>query len=269
MHAHVARSDRRHALRARSTWPLDACESPAVPTIAVSLVVPCFQEEAALGPFAALLAGLHADEIVFVDDGSTDGTAARLTAMAGTDARVRVATHARNRGVGAATRTGLEAARGDVIVLYDADRTYPASDIDMLVEQVRAGADVASGSPLSPEGAMDDVPVRRRLLTRAASFAYRLVVGRAARGVSTFTCGFRAWRRSAALACLPASNGFPAAAEMLGRALLQGYRVVEHPAVLTTRKEGRSKMRVLRALAGHARTLVRLLWLRIRGLRAG
>jgi hypothetical protein len=83
--------------------------------------------------------------------------------------------------------------------------------------------------------------------------------------VSTFTCGFRAWRREAALRCLPASDGFPAAAEMLGRALLQGFKVVEHPSVLTTRKEGRSKMRTFRALLGHLGTLCRLLFLRLRG----
>jgi dolichol-phosphate mannosyltransferase len=206
---------------------------------------------------------------VFVDDGSTDGTAARLTAIATGDARVRVVTHPENRGVGAAMRTGLTAARGDVRVVYDADRTYPAADIAALVAAVNAGADVAGAAPLAQGGALDSVPWFRRVLTKSAALAYRLVLGRRARGLTTFTCAFRAWRGSAALKSLPASEGFPAAAEMLGRALLQGCVVVERPSTLSARTEGTSKMRVLRAAGGHLGVLGRLLWLRIRGLPAG
>jgi len=238
-----------------------------VPPVAVSLVVPCYQEEEALGPFGALLPSLGVDEIVFVDDGSTDGTASRLRTITDQEPRARVVTHARNRGVGAAVRTGIEAAQGEIVVLYDADRTYPAADIAALVAHVRAGADVATGSPLLAAGAMADVPARRRFLTRAAAWSYRVGLGKRASGVRTFTCGFRAWRRGAALRCVPASDGFPATAEMLGRALLAGLRVVEHPSVLTTRLEGRSKMRTLRATLGHLRVLVRLLFVRLFGAR--
>lgn len=220
-----------------------------------------------MGPLAGLLAAIPADEVLFVDDGSTDGTGARLAAIAAQDPRVRVLTHRANRGVGAAVRTGLEAARGDALVLYDADATYPAGDIPRLLAALGRGADVATGSPLGVAGGLADVPWHRRALTRGAAWAYRLVLGRPARDVATFTCGFRAWRRAAALASLPASDGFPATAEMLGRALLAGARVVEVPSVLSTRREGRSKMRVLRALAGHVGTLARLWVVRGRGRR--
>ena len=239
-----------------------------MPASSVSLVVPCYQEEDALGPLRAVLAAVEAEEIVLVDDGSTDSTAARLATWAREDARARVLTHARNRGVGAALRTGVEAARGEVVVLYDADATYPAGDIAVLVHAVRDGADVATASPLAPGGGLEDVPWHRRLLTRGAAWAYRVVLGRRARGIATFTCGFRAWRRAAALASLPTSRGFPATAEMLGRAALGGARVVEVPSVLSSRKEGRSKMRVARALVGHVGVLFRLLFVRLRG-RAG
>src|SRR5437868_11189659 len=99
----------------------------------------------------ALLA-VPADQWVFVDDGSTDGTADRLAAAASRDPRVTVVTHARNRGVGAAVRTGIAAARGDVVVTYDADRTYPAADAARLVAAVAAGADVATASPFVAGG---------------------------------------------------------------------------------------------------------------------
>lgn len=235
-----------------------------LPPGSVSLVVPCYQEEAALGPFAGLLPALPADEILFVDDGSTDGTAAGLAALARTDARVRVLRHERNLGVGAAMRTGLSAARGSVCVVYDADRTYPSEDIAALVALVRAGADVAGATPLVAGGGLDGVPPLRRLLTRGAAAVYRRVLGPRGRRVSTFTCAFRAYRSSALRCCLPREDGFAAAAEMLGRALLAGLVVVERPSRLSARTEGTSKLRLGRALWGHGRTLLRLAGLRAR-----
>ncbi len=235
--------------------------------VGLSVVVPCFQEEAALEPFGALLSTIRADEILFVDDGSTDGTPARLAGLAARDPRVRVLTHPRNRGVGAAMRTGLEAARGRVAVVYDADRTYPLADLERLVALVEGGADVATASPLRAADGLVGVPWGRRCLTRAAAWAYRLVVGRRARGVATFTCAFRAYGERALPAALPSAPGFSAAAEMLGRALLLGLKVVEHPAPLRARTEGASKLRLGRALLSHAAALARLFLLRLKGTR--
>jgi dolichol-phosphate mannosyltransferase len=230
--------------------------------------VPCYQEEAALGPFGALLPAIHADEILFVDDGSADATPARLAALAAADPRVRVLTHERNRGVGAAMRTGLEAARGRVAVVYDADRTYPVEDLARLVALVEGGADVATASPLRAAGGLAGVPWGRRLLTRAAAWTYRLVLGRRARAIATFTCAFRAYGPRALPRCLPSAAGFSAAAEMLGRALLLGLKVVEHPAPLSARTEGASKLHLGRALLSHAAALARLGWLRLKGPRS-
>lgn len=236
--------------------------------VGLSVVVPCFQEEAALEPFGVLLSAVAADEILFVDDGSTDGTPALLAALAARDPRVRVLTHAVNRGVGAAMRTGLEAARGAVAVVYDADRTYPLADLARLVALVEGGADVATASPLLAVGGLAGVPWGRRLLTRAAAWAYRLVLGRRARNIATFTCAFRAYGQRALPACLPSAPGFSAAAEMLGRALLLGLCVVEHPAPLSTRTEGASKLHLGRALLSHAAALGRLFVLRLRVARS-
>lgn len=228
-----------------------------------SLVVPCFQEAEALVAFAPLLGDLAVDEVVFVDDGSTDDTPRRLAALAALDPRVRVETHETNRGVGAAMRTGLGAARGDVVVVYDADRTYPVEDVARLVAAVGAGADVATASPFAPGGDAGDVPWPRRALSRGAVLAYRAVLGPRARGVATFTCAFRAYRR-AWLPRLPfASDGFGAAAELLGVALLAGARVVEVPSRLGVRTEGSSKMRVRAAVREHLGVLRRL-WRRRR-----
>jgi dolichol-phosphate mannosyltransferase len=225
----------------------------------VSWVIPCYQEAEALDAGLDALLGLPGDELVFVDDGSRDGTAERLAAAARRDARVRVVTHGTNRGVGAAMRSGFAAAAGDAIVAYDADRTYPAADAARLLDALRGGADVATATPFAEGGALLGVGALRRALSLGASFAYRAVLGRRAGTVRTFTCGFRAYR-AALLRGLPfRSDGFPATAEILGLLLLRGARGVEVPSRLSTRAEGRSKMRTLVALVGHLRVLLRLL----------
>jgi dolichol-phosphate mannosyltransferase len=219
--------------------------------LTVSVVVPAFQEEDALRAFARELGALSADEVVFVDDGSTDATRTVLDDMARRDARVRVVSHGANRGVGAAMRTGFDAAKGDVVVVYDADRTYPMEDVSRLVAAVREGADVASATPVVAER----VPWWRRVLTWGAARSYRRALGPRAEGIRTFTCAFRAYRREWARRVAFESDGFPAAAEILGRALLAGARVVEVESRLSVRREGRSKMRVWKAIRGHRRVL--------------
>src|SRR5204862_7517118 len=75
-----------------------------------SWVIPCYQEADALDAGLDALLALPGDELVFVDDGSTDGTAPRLADAKRRDPRVRVVTHPKNRGVGAAMRSGFSAA---------------------------------------------------------------------------------------------------------------------------------------------------------------
>jgi len=229
-----------------------------------SWVIPCYQEAEALAAGLTALLALPGEQLVFVDDGSTDGTAAHLAEAARRDARVTVVTHPRNRGVGAAMRSGFAATTGDVVVAYDADRTYPAADAERLVAAVAAGADVATASPFLAGGVVA-APWARRVLSKGAALAYRVAVGPAAKGVRTFTAGFRAYRGPLVRGLAFRSDGFASTAEILGRLLLHGARLVEVASTLTTRTEGASKMRVLRAIRGHAGVLVRLFLLRLRG----
>lgn len=231
----------------------------------VSFVVPCFQEESALAAFGPLLPEIEADQIVFVDDGSTDGTASALAALAAAHPRVEVVTHARNRGVGAAMRTGAAATRGDVVVFYDVDATYPLADAARMVTDLGGDLDVVTANPFGPDGKLDDVPFFRRLLSRGAALSYRVVLGGRARGLDVFTCAFRAWRGPLLRELIWTSDGFPAAAEMFGRALLGGARAAQRPSTLRARTAGVSKMRVVPAALGHLGVLSRLLWARLTG----
>lgn len=226
----------------------------------VTLLIPCKDEAEALGPLfdelvslPALLGPEHFPELLFVDDGSTDGTDAMLQALC---SRIwfpaRVLALETNRGIGAAIREGVPLAAGDCVVTYDADRPYPLSDIRALVHAIQQGADVATASPWHPGGGSTDLPAHRSLLSRAASMAYRIRLFRRSQGIHTFTCGFRAYRKTVLEDVLPRRDGFVSTAEMMVRALRRKAKVIEIPSVLRARTEGKSKMKALRTTLAHA-----------------
>ena len=123
----------------------------------LSVVVPVFNEEAVLPEFARVLtetlapAGL-AYEIVFVNDGSSDGTAQRLEALCQKDGRVKVIEFSRNFGHQSAMTAGLRAAKGQACVIMDADLQDPPSLVLRMVEQWRSGYDVVYAVRRSRDG---------------------------------------------------------------------------------------------------------------------
>lgn len=113
----------------------------------VSIVIPCYNERVSIEEVIrrvreAPLPGLRR-EIIVVDDGSRDGSAEALAGIAG----VRVLRHERNRGKGAAVKTGFAASRGDVLLIQDADLEYDPRDIAAVVGPIVSGrADAVMGS---------------------------------------------------------------------------------------------------------------------------
>ncbi len=127
---------------------------PERPTL--SVVMPAFNERATIHAALArvLEAPVDSIEIVVVDDGSTDGTRELLTRGVALDPRVRVILHDKNRGKGAALRTGFGEARGRFVVVQDADLEYDPNDFAQLLEPLIAGqADVVYGSRFAGGGA--------------------------------------------------------------------------------------------------------------------
>ncbi|WP_270183763.1 glycosyltransferase family 2 protein [Acidocella sp. MX-AZ03] len=114
----------------------------------ISLVVPCYNESEAIAPFAATIIPLLEAipetqwEIICVDDGSKDDTLAQLIALAQRDPRVRVIELSRNFGKEAAMTAGLDAARGDAVIPFDADMQDPPELIPEMLAAWRAGAEV-------------------------------------------------------------------------------------------------------------------------------
>lgn len=116
----------------------------------VSTIVPALNEEGNIDEFCRLYADMlktapFEGELVFVDDGSTDGTVEKIRQAAQQYDFIRFASHQRNRGLTAALETGFSIASGEVFVFYPADLQYLPEDIPALVKPVAEGADLCAG----------------------------------------------------------------------------------------------------------------------------
>ncbi len=125
----------------------DAMQKPLPPDFLLSVVVPVYNERATLREVVERVRAVPIrKEIVLVDDGSTDGSRDIERELASLP-DVRVVLHEVNMGKGAALKTGFEQARGDIVVIQDADLEYHPEDYGLLVEPiVRGEADVVYGS---------------------------------------------------------------------------------------------------------------------------
>ena len=116
----------------------------------VTTIVPALNEEGNIEEFCIQFDEMQknsrfANELIFVDDGSTDETVSRLKEASLKYDFVRYVIHSRNRGLTAALQTGFDLAKGDIFVFYPADLQYKPEDIPSLVEPVIDGADICTG----------------------------------------------------------------------------------------------------------------------------
>ena len=156
--------------------------------------------------------------------------------------------HGRNRGLGAAIRTGLAVAQGDILVTTDSDGTYRFTEIPALLALMTPDVDIVTASPYHPQGGVAGVPAYRLILSRGSSLLYRLLVNWR---IHTYTALFRAYRRSAIAHITFQSDGFLAGTELLVKAMLSGARPAELPAVLYSRVHGVSKAKIARTIRAH------------------
>ena len=256
--------------------PLQLLTRPsAIPNIEheatpVTVVVPCFNEESAL-PFlrntllelVESLGRRYSIRFLFVDDGSSDATAAVLQRLFGDWPNVGVLRHSTNRGVAAAIRTGVRAAETEVVCSIDCDCTYDPHQLADMIPRLTGDVDMVTASPYHPDGEVRNVPAWRLGLSKSLSRMYRVVLHER---LATYTSCFRVYRKSAVERLALRHGGFLGVAELLGRLDLEGGRIVEHPAVLEVRMLGHSKMKIARTILGHVRLLADLGWSRLRGI---
>ncbi len=199
-----------------------------------SFVIPCYDEELAIeGVVRAVVdvAGAMGDafEVLVVDDGSADGSAAVVGRLATADARIRVLSHPGNRGYGAALRTGFAAASFAHTVLLDGDGQLDPADLPRLAPFL-SDADLVAGYR---EGRADP-PLRRALGATWTAIARR-VLGTTVRDLN---CAFKimptAWLQGVTLT----SDGATISAEVMAAAARDGLRIAEAPVRHAAREAG-------------------------------
>jgi dolichol-phosphate mannosyltransferase len=202
----------------------------------LSVVVPTYNEAGNLPPLAERLQAALAGrdwELIVVDDGSPDGTADLAEALA-PRLPVRVVRRAGKAGLASAVVAGFDAARGDVLLVMDADLSHPPETVPALADAIAGGADLAVGSRYVPGGGVEDWPLKRRVVSRGACLMGNLLVP-----VRDATSGFFALRRSVIQGVRLNPIGFKIGFEVIARGR---YRtVVEVPYTFRDRALGSSK----------------------------
>ena len=202
----------------------------------LSVVIPVFNELATLEPLLEKVDAVDIDkEVIIVDDYSTDGTRDVLNAMKHPGRLVVL--HDRNRGKGAALRTGFSRATGEYVIIQDADLEYEPGDYaTLMAEAQRHGADVVYGSRFTgprPPMAFQNW-VGNRLLTSLTNVLY------GSRLTDMETC-YKLIRRSVVTTLSLESNRFNVEPELTAKLLTRGLTIFEVPIsyVGRTRSEGK------------------------------
>jgi dolichol-phosphate mannosyltransferase len=175
----------------------------------------------------------HTWELIVVDDGSPDGTADLAESYADKHP-VRVIRRPGKAGLASAVLAGFAQARGDVLVVMDADLSHPPEAVPRLVAAIGEGADLAVGSRYVSGGGTEDWPLKRRVVSRAACLMGNVLVP-----IRDCTSGFFAIRKSALDGVKLNPIGFKIGFEVMARARYKKF--VEVPYVFRDRELGKSK----------------------------
>lgn len=215
---------------------------PVVEAVELTVVMPCLNEERTVGTCVSKAVqtmrklGIRG-EVLVVDNGSTDGSVAVATA-----AGARVVQH-HLKGYGNALRRGFAEARGEYVVMGDADDSYDFTDLARFVERLRAGADVVMGNRLAGEIKPGAMPwLHRWVGNPGLTFALNLMFRS---GVGDTHCGMRGFRRDALEKMNLKMPGMELASELVIKGRLSNLKVTEIP--ITLHKDGRDRRPHLRS----------------------
>lgn len=214
-----------------------------------SIIIPAYNEEARIGRALSSVSGCIRKrgwdaEVLVVDDGSTDNTAALVQAWAGEHPEVRLIRNGENRGKGYSVRHGMLRAAGGIVMFTDADLSSPIEEAERLFAAIDAGADVAIGSRwLIGKRIVHKQPLYRRFFGRCFNALTRTIMRLP---FADTQCGFKAFRREAAQLVFGLQRierwGFDP--EILFIGIMRGLRITEVP--VTWGHDERSRISYLR-----------------------
>jgi glycosyltransferase involved in cell wall biosynthesis len=204
--------------------PRAVIEAPPATLPGLSIVLPCFNEEANVADAirAATSAARRTTvdyEVLVVDDGSTDATSEIASGFVDGTGRVRLLVLPHNHGYGAAVRTGIEAARMPWVLLTDADLQFDLRELEDFA-RLSASADVVAGRRVLRQD-----PLGRRITGAAWSALVRRLFRLP---VTDVDCAFKLFRRDLLDGVTLTSDGAMVSTELLVKCQAQGARVIEH-----------------------------------------
>jgi dolichol-phosphate mannosyltransferase len=224
-------------------------------SIAISVVVPVKDEAGNVAPLAREIAAAlktESHEIIFIDDGSTDGTAQALTALRGEIPQLRVLRHGRNLGQSRGVRSGVLAAKGEIIVTLDGDGQNDPADIPRLLAELRRDGSVAMVSGVRVK--RQDTASRRMASRLGNRFRNWLLKD----GAIDTGCGLKAFRREAYLALPYFDHQHRFLIALMRR---EGYGVSFAPVGHRARGSGHSKYTNLGRMLVSVNDLLGMRWL--------
>lgn len=215
----------------------------------LSVVIPAYNEENGIAEIMErvmatreklIKAGLTDLELLVVNDGSRDQTAVIAQQVADRHPGARVVNHPKNRGYGAALKTGISQAKGELIGFLDADGTYPPEYFAELCQPAFDGAELVIGSRMA--GAESKMPLTRRVGNFFFANLLSLVGGQK---VTDSASGMRVFKREIMEHIYPLPDGLNFTPVMSTRAIHEGVKITEVP-IPYSERVGRSKLSVVR-----------------------
>jgi glycosyltransferase involved in cell wall biosynthesis len=226
----------------------------------LSVIVPVFNERVTVAEVIRRIRAVEVPvdvEVIVVDDGSSDGTDKVLTALG--DSTVRVLTHPVNRGKGAAIRTGMASARGDLLLIQDADLEYDPADWPRLLEPILRGkARVVYGSRFTGER-KNMMPLHwmgNRFLSLVTNLLYSSTMS------DMETC-YKLFDRRVLEGITVESDKFDFEPEITAKVLRRGFRIYEVPISYAGREASEGKKITWRDGMGALRALIKYRFTRI------
>jgi dolichyl-phosphate beta-glucosyltransferase len=202
----------------------------------ISIVIPAYNEEKRIGKTLKKVYEYFKEkkiefEIIVVDDGSNDKTVEIVEKFSFDKKEIRILKHEKNMGKGAAVKTGILNAKGELILFTDADLSTPIEEFEKLKKEIENGYDIAIGSRgLKDSKIVIPQPFYRRIIGKIFPFLVRLIV------INDFKdtqCGFKLFKKEAGKKIFSQlkTDGFAFDVEVLARGKKENFKIAEVPVV--------------------------------------